>query len=95
MSRYPDAQTHQRTHHLTQLMPRRQGRGSADAGFLGRTDGTAPLLPKNGAVSPKTLPKRRSSHDGNMERNELSLLRSKCKSSLELCGNQCGRSRCF
>jgi len=45
MSRYPDAQTHQRTHHLTQLMPRRQGRGSADAGFLRRTDGTAPLLP--------------------------------------------------
>src|SRR5258708_32005136 len=45
MSRYPDAQTHQRTHHLTQLMPRRQGRGSADAGFLGRTGGTAPLLP--------------------------------------------------
>ena len=45
MSRYPEAQTHQRTHHLTQLMPRRQERGSADAGFLRRAGGTAPLLP--------------------------------------------------
>ena len=44
MSRCPEVQTHPRTHHLAHLTPRRRERGSADARYLRRAGGTAPLL---------------------------------------------------
>ncbi len=45
MSRDPEAHTRSKTSQLTHFMPRRRERGSADAGFLRRAGGTAPLLP--------------------------------------------------
>ncbi|SRR6266852_6217773 len=44
MSRYPRVQTHPTARYLALLTPRRRERGLADAGFLRRAGGTAPLL---------------------------------------------------
>ncbi len=45
MSRDPEAHTRPKTSQLTHFTPRRQEKGSADAGFLRRAGGTAALLP--------------------------------------------------
>ena len=44
MSRELEAHTRPKTLQLTHFMPRQRERGSADAGFLRRAGGTAPLL---------------------------------------------------